>query len=95
MIDNPWQPNRSLLTWLFLQKEEPSPTDSESDSDNEVEDIFVIISDLKQDVAKYENQYKSSRVKGFKDSEYQEYLVRNLNKGRGKVSFSSEGRFWN
>ena len=41
----------------------------------------MIISDLKQDVAKYENQYKSSRVKGFKDSEYQAYLVRNLNKG--------------
>ena len=66
---------------------------SDSDSNNEVEDIFVIIADLKEDVAKYENQYKSSRVKGFKDSEYQEYLVRNLNKGRGKVSFSSEGRF--
>ena len=53
----------------------------------------MIISDLKQDVAKYENQYKSSRVKGFKDSEYQEYLVSNFNKGLGNVSFSSEGFF--
>ena len=48
---------------------------SDSDSNNEVEDIFVIIADLKEDVAKYENQYKSSSVKGFKDAEYQEYLV--------------------
>ena len=71
--------------WLgfSLQKEETSRTESESD--DEVEDIFVIISDLKQDVAKYENQYKSSRVKGFKDSEYQEYLVMDSNKGQGKV----------
>ena len=35
----------------------------------------MIISDLKEDVAKYENQYKSSSVRGFKDAEYQEYLV--------------------
>lgn len=35
----------------------------------------MIISDLKEDVAKYENQYKSSSVRGFKDDEYQEYLV--------------------
>ena len=64
---------------MFVQEQTGDQSQSESDSNNEVEDIFVIISDLKEDVAKYENQYKSSSVRGFKDAEYQEYLVKFFN----------------
>ena len=54
---------------MQLENERRKGEKDDSDSDDDCTDVFNVISDLKKDMEKYEEEYKIFRSKGFENCE--------------------------
>ena len=61
--------------FLQLENERREEGKDDSDSDDDCTDVFNIISDLKKDIEKYEDEYKIFRSKGFDNFEEPRQIV--------------------
>ena len=62
--------------FLQLENKRCEEGKDDSDSDDDCTDVFNVISDLKKDIEKYEEEYKIFRSKGFDNFEESRQIVR-------------------